>query len=233
MEILRSTRQFQKLALSAELDTGSLGSLTELLEKALSGISGREQTSSTLVKRVGRIGPIVDSCRHRDLLGSIWEWLAFLGQKWFLVENFQVTNIVNLDRGLRPPSWSLRVNRFWIDYTPAGGIDQFYSDISVLDKQEKEVKRKTILLTSLCVTDVTFYQKLIELQRFVQMNKSPVLQLPMARLNKRSRSDLGTWIPTKPDLSAGVSLARDLGNAAAYDAKVSWLIRFALECLKN
>jgi len=42
MEILRSTRQFQKLAQSAELDTGSLSSLTELLQ-ALSGISGKEE----------------------------------------------------------------------------------------------------------------------------------------------------------------------------------------------
>lgn len=61
-----------------------------------------------------------------------------------------------------------------------------------------------------------------ELLRFrVRINKSPIFQLPMAQLNTNGKGRIwGTWIPTKPDLSAGVSLlAKDLqGTMLIYDA---------------
>jgi len=51
------------------------------------------------------------------------------------------------------------VNRFWIDYTPTGGIDQFYSDISVLDKQEKRLSARRFFVNEpLRYRGVTFYQ---------------------------------------------------------------------------
>jgi len=60
-------------------------------------------------------------------------------------QNFQVQNIVDAGPWQRhsSQSWFLRVNRFWIDYTPRRGSTSF-TDISVLDKQGQEVKRKTI-----------------------------------------------------------------------------------------
>jgi cytochrome c biogenesis protein len=54
----------------------------------------------------------------------------------------------------------------------------------------------------------------------VKINNSPIFQLPMALLNTNGQGRLwGTWIPTKPDLSAGVSLlAKDLqGMVLIYD----------------
>ena len=120
--------------------------------------------------------------------------------------------------------WLFKVNRFWIDYTPTGGIDQFYSDISVLDRQGQEVKRKTIFVNEpLRYHGVTFYQTDWGIAAIrIKINKSPVLQLPMAQLNTNGNGRLwGTWIPTKTDLSAGVSLlAKDLqGTLLIYDAK--------------
>ena len=153
---------------------------------------------------------------------------GFLGQEMVPSgESFQVKNIVEagpLAERQIPKDWSLRVNRFWIDYTPTGGIDQFYSDMSVLDKLGQEVKRKTIYVNEpLRYRGVTFYQTdwgIAAIQ--VRINKSPILQLPMAQLNTNGKGRIwGTWIPTKPDLSAGVSLlARDLqGMLLLYDAK--------------
>ena len=224
-------RQFQKLALSAELDTGSLSSLTELLQKKRYLVF-QEEADKLYARKgiVGRIGPIVVHVGIVIILvGSIWGAMTgFLGQEMVPSgESFQVTNIVESGPWAAPQipkDWSLRVNRFWIDYTPTGGIDQFYSDISVLDKQEKEVKRKTIFVNEpLRYRGVTFYQTDWGIAAIrIQMNKSPVLQLPMARLNTKGQGRIwGTWIPTKPDLSAGVSLlARDLqGMLLLYDAK--------------
>jgi cytochrome c biogenesis protein len=51
-------------------------------------------------------------------------------------ETFRVQNI--FEAGLWAQTqilkdWSVKVNRFWIDYTRLGAINQFYFDLSVLD----------------------------------------------------------------------------------------------------
>lgn len=118
----------------------------------------------------------------------------------------------------------MRVNRFWIDYTPTGGIDQFYSDMTVLDKQGKEVDHQQIFVNQpLRYNGVTFYQTDWGIAGVkVQFNNSPIFQLPMVQLNTPGNGRIwGTWIPTKPDLSEGVSLlAKDLqGMVLIYDAQ--------------
>ena len=96
--------------------------------------------------------------------------------------------------------------------------------MSVLDKQGQEVKRKTIFVNQpLRYRGVTFYQTDWGIAAIrIRINNSPTLQLPMAQLNTNGNGRLwGTWIPTKTDLSAGVSLlAKDLqGTLLIYDAK--------------
>jgi cytochrome c biogenesis protein len=119
-------------------------------------------------------------------------------------------------------NWSVKVNRFWIDYTPKGGIDQFYSDLSVLNDQGAEVNHEKIYVNKpLRYHGVVFYQTDWGIAGVkVKINNSPIFQLPMALLNTNGQGRLwGTWIPTKPDLSAGVSLlAKDLqGMVLIYD----------------
>ncbi len=224
-------RQFQKLALSAELDTGSLSSLTQLLQNRRYRVFHAEGDALYARKGIiGRIGPIVVHVGIVIILaGAIWGAMTgFLAQSMVPSgESFQVQNIVEAGpwaEGQIPKDWSLRVNRFWIDYTPTGGIDQFYSDMSVLDKQGQEVKRKTIFVNEpLRYRGVTFYQTDWAIAAIrIRINKSPILQLPMAQLNTNGKGRIwGTWIPTKPDLSAGVSLlAKDLqGMLLIYDAQ--------------
>src|SRR4028119_975980 len=222
-------RNFTKLALSAELDKGNLQSLTPLLEKRRYKVF---QEGDTLYARkgiIGRIGPIVVHASMLIILaGAIWGALTgFMAQEMVPSGNtFQVKNI--LDAGpLAAPQitkdWSVRVNRFWIDYTPQGGINQFYSDLSVLDNQGKEVDKETIYVNKpLRCRGVTLYQTdwgIAAVQ--VRLNKSPIFQIPMAQLDTNGKGRIwGTWIPTKPDLSQGISLlARDLqGTLLVYDA---------------
>ena len=224
-------RQFEKLALSAELDTGSLLFLTQLLQSRRYRVFHAEEDGLYARKGiVGRIGPIVVHVGIvMILLGGIWGAMTgFVGQEMVpSKENFQVQNIVDAGPWAAPQipkDWSMRVNRFWIDYTPEGGIDQFYSDLSVLDRQGEEVKRKTIYVNEpLRYRGVTFYQTDWGISAIrIRLNQSPILQLPMAQLNTNGKGRIwGTWIPTKPDLSAGVSLlARDLqGMLLIYDVK--------------
>jgi len=223
------SRQFQKLALSAELDNISLNSLNPLLQNRRYKIF--QEKDNILYARkglVGRIGPIIVHVGIvAILLGGIWGAMTgFLAQEMVASgDTFQVKNIIDagpLAAAQVPKDWSVRVNRFWIDYTPSGGIDQFYSDMSVLNNQGEEVDHKKIFVNQpLRHQGVTFYQTDWGISAVrVRINNSPIFQLPMAQLNTNGQGRLwGTWIPTKPDLSAGVSLlAKDLqGMVLIYD----------------
>ncbi len=227
-------RQFQKLALSAEFDletlhATSLQTLTQLLpNRRYKVFQEKEDTLYARKGIIGRIGPIIVHVGIVTiLLGSIWGAMTgFMAQEMVASGNtFQVKNIVDAGPWAARVSkdWSVRVNRFWIDYTPSGGIDQFYSDMSVLDNQGQEVERKTIFVNSpLRYHGVTFYQTDWGISAVrVQLNNSPIFQLPMAQLNTNGNGRIwGTWIPTKPDLTEGVSLlAKDLqGMMLIYDA---------------
>lgn len=224
-------RQFQKLALSAELDNASLDSLSQILQKRRYKIFPDPEKENLLYARkgiVGRIGPIIVHIGIvAILLGGIWGAMTgFLAQEMVASgDTFQVTNIVDagpLAAAQVPKDWSVRVNRFWIDYTPSGGIDQFYSDMSVLNKQGEEVDHKKIFVNEpLRYHGVTFYQTDWGIAAVrVQFNNSPIFKLPMAQLNTKGQGRIwGTWVPTKPDLSEGVSLlAKDLqGMVLIYD----------------
>ncbi|MEH1844848.1 MAG: cytochrome c biogenesis protein [Nostoc sp.] len=225
-------RQFQKLALSAELDTGSLDSLNQILQKHRYKIFPDQEKENLLYARkgiVGRIGPIIVHIGIvAILIGGIWGAMTgFMAQELVASgDTFQVRNIVDagpLAAAQVPKDWAVRVNRFWIDYTPSGSINQFYSDMSVLNNQGKEVDHKKIFVNEpLRYHGVTFYQTDWGIAGVrVQFNNSPVFQLPMAQLNTNGNGRIwGTWVPTKPDLSEGVSLlAKDLqGMVLIYDA---------------
>lgn len=224
-------RQFQKLALSAELETGSVGSLSELLQNRRYKIF--QEKDDILYARkgiVGRIGPIIVHIGIVTiLLGGIWGAMTgFVAQEMVPSgDTFQVRNIIDagpLAAAQFPRDWSVKVNSFSIDYTPKGGIDQFYSDMSVLNSEGKEVDHKKIFVNQpLRYHGVTFYQTDWGISAVrVRVNNSPIFQLPMVLLNTKGQGRIwGTWIPTKPDMSEGVSLlAKDLqGMVLIYDAQ--------------
>ncbi len=221
-------RQFQKLALSAEYPGAEL---EQVLPKLTQKNYRIFQEGNKIYARkgiVGRIGPIVVHASMLLILaGAIWGAMTgFFAQELIPSgETFQVQNIFDAGPWAEPQipkDWGVRVNRFWIDYTPDGTIDQFYSDLSVMNDQGEEVDRKTIHVNEpLRYQGVTFYQAdwgIAAVQ--VQLNNSPILEVPMAQLDTGGQGRIwGTWVPTKPDLSDGVSLvARDLqGLLLVYD----------------
>ena len=221
-------RQFKKLALSTELDHGSLTSLPSLLEKQRYKVF---QEGNTLYARkgiVGRIGPIIVHASMLLILSGaiLGAMTGFIAQEMVPSgSTFQIKNIIDAGpfaAAQVPKNWSVKVNRFWIDYTPQGGINQFYSDLSILDNQQQEVDKQTIYVNKpLRYKGITLYQTdwgIAAVQ--VQLNKSPIFQIPMAPLETKGKQRIwGTWIPIKPDLSEGVSLlAKDLqGTLLVYD----------------
>ena len=223
-------RQFQKLALSTELEIDNLSSVQEILEQKSYKTFQENQVIYARKGIIGKVGPIVVHAAMLIILaGAIWGALTgFLAQAMVPSgTDFKVTNIIEagpLSKPQIPQDWGIRVNRFWIDYTPDGTIDQFYSDLSVINNEGEELKQKTIYVNEpLRYDGVTFYQTnwgIAGVQ--AQVNNSPIFQLPMAPLDTNGNGQIwGTWIPTKTDLSEGVSLlARDLqGTMMVYDQK--------------
>lgn len=224
-------RQFSSLALSTDLPGVSLEAIAPLLQQKNYRLFHGDQGLYGRKGLVGRIGPIVV---HGGMLvvlvGAIWgAFTGFMAQEFVASgSNFTVKNVFEAgiwsDRQ-RQKDWSVNVNRFWIDYTEQGDIDQFYSDLSVIDPQGQELTRKTIFVNEPLIYDgITFYQTTWGIAGVqVQLNNSPVFQLPMAQLPTEEGSGKiwGSWIPIKPDLSEGVSiLTRDLqGSVLVYDAQ--------------
>jgi cytochrome c biogenesis protein len=220
---------FQKLALSAEIDNRDLTALTAQLETQKYKIFTEGDKLYARKGLVGKIGPIVVHIGMiLTLLGGVWGAMTgFLGQEMIASgDTFQVKNILDagpLSRNQIPKDWSVKVNRFWIEYTPAGTIDQFYSDLSVIDNaSQKELDRQTIHVNQpLKYRGVYYYQTDWSISGVkIQLNNSPIFRLPMAQLGQGVQNRIwGTWIPTKPDLSEGVSLlAKDLqGTLLVYD----------------
>lgn len=223
-------RQFNKLALSSELERGSLEQVEPALKQRGYKIFTRDNALYAQKGVVGRIGPIVvHASMLVILLGAIWGAMTgFFAQEMVPSgQTFQVQNIFDAGPWAEsqiPQNWAVRVNRFWIDYTPEGVIDQFYSDLSVVDPDNgEELKRKTIHVNEpLRYQGVTLYQADWGIAAVrVRLNDSPVLELPMKQIEAEgsSRRLWGTWLPTKPDLSDGVSLvATDLqGTLLVYN----------------
>lgn len=221
-------RQFEKLALSTELERVSLEALEPLLHQKRYKLFREGNALYARKGIVGRIGPIiVHASMLLILAGAIWgSMTGFFAQEMVPAgQTFQIKNIFDAGPWAAaqiPKDWSVHVNRFWIDYTPEGGIDQFYSDLSVLDQDGKEVDRKTIYVNEpLRYKGVTMYQADWAIAGIkVKLNNSPVIALPMGELDTGGKGRLwGTWVPTKPDLSEGVSvIAKDLqGTVLLYD----------------
>ncbi len=222
------SRQFRKFALSAEFSRGSMDEVASLLEQRRYQIFRQGSSLYAHKGLMGRIGPIVVHVGMLVILaGAIWGSLTgFTAQEMVPSgSTFQIKNITDagpLAAPQVPKDWAVKVNRFWIDYTPDGNIDQFYSDMSVLNNEGNEVKHKTIHVNEpLRYRGVTLYQADWGIAAIrVKLNNSPIFQLPMAQLDTGNRGRIwGTWLPTKPDMSDGVSLVvKDLqGMVLVYD----------------
>ncbi|MGA1623821.1 MAG: cytochrome c biogenesis protein, partial [Synechocystis sp.] len=227
-QFYQQPRQFQKLALSTSLPHGTLSELSDALTQK--GYRVFQEANSLYARKglAGKIGPIIVHAAMLIILGgAIWGALSgfFAQQMAPSGTSFKVENIIEagaLSARQIPQDWGIKVNRFWIDYTPDGVIDQFYSDLSVIDDQGQELDRQTISVNHpLRYHGVTFYQTNWGIAGVkVQINNSPILQLPMAPLPTQNGGQLwGAFIPTKTDMSEGVALlAKDLqGTMIVYD----------------
>lgn len=121
-------------------------------------------------------------------------------------ENFHIQNLLSNGQLTIIPKTSARINDFWITYTKNKTISQFYSDISILDYNGSEVKRKTIAVNSPLVHEGIFYYQtdwnLIAL-RLKNVNDK-IVEYPLVNLLDNQNKIWLTWIDNNKSLNEGL-----------------------------
>ena len=118
-------------------------------------------------------------------------------------------------------NFSWRINDFWITYTKESQTNQFYSDLSLLDKNGNELKRKTIFVNEPFVFNgLTMYQtdwNILGLK--VKLEDNSIIQIPLKKISKNGRNFWFGSIPSNSAATDNLSLVvNDLkGKVFLYD----------------
>ena len=110
-------------------------------------------------------------------------------------EIFHIQNPIKLGFVTTLPSVNARVNDFWVEYQK-NRIHQFYSNLSILDKDGNELKQQTISVNNpLRYQQTDFYQSDWNLLgiRLENQTEKKVYELPLFSLQKNPKSWI-TWI---------------------------------------
>jgi len=208
-QLFRTTRQFYRLKISTILSNSSFNQILSQIKQTQYSIFQQKNIVYCYKGLIGRIAPIlVHLSMVLVLLGTIIGSLfGFKAQEIVpKTENFHIQNILNNGQLTFIPKTSARINSFWITYNKNKTISQFYSDISILNKQGNESYRKTISVNyPLIYKGIYYYQtdwNLIGL-RF-QTKNNEIIEYPLINvLNNQNKLWL-TWISDNKSLEKGV-----------------------------
>ncbi len=205
-------RSFEKLALSSFVPGAAQGILFPQLQAK--GYAVFTEGGKLYARKgiLGKVGPIVVHASMLLILagaivGSLTGFKAQVMIPDGSVSPLQV--VTSAGPWAHLPEWQIQVNRFWIDYAPEGRIKQFYSDLAIVDDAEEALKSDTIFVNKpMAYQGVTLYQADWSVDSVkVRVNNSPTFQIPTVPLQSETGNKIwGSFIPTTPDFSAGVTL---------------------------
>jgi len=208
-QLFRTTGQFYRLKISTILSNFSLNKILSQIKQTQYSIFQQKNIVYCYKGLIGRIAPIlVHVSMVLVLLGTIIGSLfGFKAQEIVpKTENFHIQNILNNGQLTFIPKTSARINNFWITYNKNKTISQFYSDISILNKQGNETDRKTISVNyPLIYEGIYYYQtdwNLIGL-RF-QTTNNEIIEYPLINLLNNQNKLWLTWISNNKFLEEGV-----------------------------
>nr|UYC31272.1 cytochromec biogenesis protein [Odontella aurita var. minima] len=213
-QFFRTSEQFRLLNISTSLRHLPLTKLLFRVKEKRYSIFQQKNIIYCYKGLIGRIAPIIVHFSMILILsGAVFGALnGFKAQEIIpKTETFHIQNILSNGQLTRIPKVSMRINDFWISYTKTTTINQFYSDVSVLNVDGNEIVRKTIFVNSpITYQDIDYYQtdwNLIGLR--IKNETASILQYPLISiLNNRNKIWL-TWIPLDPQLQNGLTILID------------------------
>ena len=207
-QFFRTTGQFYRLKISTILNTFSFTKILLRIKKSKYSIFQQKNIIYCYKGLIGRIAPIIVHFSMILILSGtiISSLFGFKAQEIVpKTETFHIQNILSNGQLTIVPKTSARINDFWITYTKNKTISQFYSDISILDKQGNETNRKTISVNYPLINKGVYYYQtdwnLIGL-RFQNL-ENEIIEYPLVNiLNNQSKVWL-TWISNNLSISDG------------------------------
>lgn len=213
-QFFRTTQQFQRLKISTKLQNSNFQKFLFKIKKTHYSIFQQKNIIYAYKGLIGRIAPIVvHFSMILILIGTVLGAVnGFKAQEIVpKTETFHIQNILSNGQLTKIPKVSTRINDFWITYTKQTTINQFYSDISILNIEGNEIERKTIFVNSPArYRGVNYYQtdwNLIGLR--IKDKDSQLLQYPLINLGNSQKKIWITWIPNNFELTDGLILLID------------------------
>lgn len=175
---------------------------------------------------IGRISPILVHISLIIILGgsTLGAFKNFKAQEILPKgEVFHIQNPLKIGRLTPLPNITTRVNEFWVDYKN-NKINQFYSNLSILDNYGNELKNQTISVNNpIKFNNIDFYQSDWNLLgiRIKNIENNQIYEYPVFQLNKNAKSWI-TWVNDSPKT---ISIVFDqLENTfSTYDEKGNFL----------
>lgn len=210
-QFFRTPQQFSKLKISKKITHLNLSKLLFKIKQKQYSIFQQKNIIYCYKGLIGRIAPlVVHFSMILILLGSILGAVGGFKAQEIIpkTETFHIQNILTNGQLTLIPRTSARVNDFWMTYNKQKTINQFYSDISILNNEGNEIQQETIFVNSPAkYKSITYYQtdwSLISLR--VQEKNSSIVQYPLISiLNGRDKIWL-SWVPLNQELNDGFTL---------------------------
>ena len=222
-QFFRETQQFYKLKIFTTLTHFSLNQILFRIKKKKYSIFQQKNIVYCYKGLTGRLAPIlVHFSMILVLLGTIIGSLfGFKAQEIIpKTENFHIQNVLTNGQLSFIPKTSARINDFWITYTSSKTVSQFYSDLSILNKEGEELSRKTISVNYPLINNNLYYYQtdwnLIGL-RFQKDNT--IVEYPLMNVFQAQNKIWLTWISGEKSLKKGIILLVDNleGYCSIYD----------------
>jgi cytochrome c biogenesis protein len=213
-QFFRTERQFQRLKISTKLSEASFQKFLFKIKNTHYSIFQQKNIIYAYKGLIGRIAPIiVHFSMILILVGTVIGAVnGFKAQEIVpKTETFHIQNILSNGQFTTIPKVSTRINDFWITYTKQTTINQFYSDISILNVEGNEIERKTIFVNSPArYRGINYYQtdwNLIALR--IKDKASQYFEYPLINLGNSQQKVWITWVSDNSDLKQGVILLID------------------------
>ena len=207
-QFFRTTNQFYRLKISTLLKQFSLTKILGKIKEHKYSFFQQKNIIYCYKGLIGRIAPIlVHLSMILVLIGIIIGALfGFKAQEVVpKTEHFYIQNPLITGKLTFISKTPARINDFWITYSKTKTISQFYSDISILDKQGNETKRKTISVNYPFIYNGIYYYQtdwnLIGL-RFKDL-QNEIIEYPLIPFSSKQKIWL-TWISNNQSLINGI-----------------------------
>lgn len=224
-QFFRTPNPFYKLKISTILNNFCFNKILARIKKKQYSIFQQRNIIYCYKGLIGRIAPIiVHFSMILILLGTIvGSLLGFKAQEIIpKTESFHIQNILSTGPSAFIPKTSARINDFWISYTKTKTISQFYSDLSILNQQGNEIKRKTISVNyPLIFKDIYYYQtdwNLVGL-RFQILNNQ-IIEYPLTNIFGNQGKVWLTWFENRENPKEGliIIISNLEGYCSIYDS---------------